>query len=72
MDKMATDSGAHSNSGEDREARLRGHAEYFSIMLNLIPAKYYFVEDDQSTKHGGKYIKHKKKSTVQRGGRQES
>ena len=67
-DKMATESGAHSNSGKDREARLRGHAEYFSTMLNLIPAKYYFVEDDQSTKQGGKYIKHKKKSTVQRGG----
>ena len=68
-DKMATESGAHSDSGEDRVARLRGHAEYFSTMLNLIPAKYYFVEDDPSTKQGGKYIKHKKtESTVQRGG----
>ena len=67
-DKMATESGAHSDSGEDRVARLRGHAEYFSTMLNLIPAKYYFVEDDPSTKQGGKYIKHKKtESTVQRG-----
>ena len=55
-DKMATESGAHSNSGEDRVARLRGHAEYFSTMLNLIPTKYYFVEDNQSTKQGGKYI----------------
>ena len=64
MDKMAAESGA-SCSSEDREARLRGHAEYFSTMLNLIPAKYYFVEDDQSTKQGGKYMKHKKKSSVQ-------
>lgn len=62
---MATESSAC--SGEDLEARLRGHAEYFSTMLNLIPAKYYFVEDDPSTKQGGKYMKHKKKSSVQQG-----
>ena len=61
--KMAADS--HACSSEDLMTRLQGHAEYFSTMLNLIPAKYYFVEDDESTKQGGKYLKHKKRSVKQ-------
>lgn len=63
LHKMAADSQACSS--EELMTRLRGHSEYFSTMLNLIPAKYYFVEDDPSTKQGGKYLKHKKRSVKQ-------
>ena len=47
---------------DDCTERLQSDSKYFSSMVNLIPAKYYFTkEDDPSSEpSGGKYRKRKK------------
>ena len=45
------------------EERLNENSAYFSKMLNLIPAKYYFVEEADPVPKNGKYMKNKRGKT---------